>query len=72
MAEPAIMQRDNERRRHVATGTRTDDQGRCEMVAVAEVGGRWAFYPHGVSRFGVRLSTQEAEALARFILDGAR
>jgi hypothetical protein len=71
--EPAIMQRDNERGRVVVPGKRTDDDDRCTLVVVHEVaGGRWAFYPHGWDKFGVRLEKAEAVQVARAILAGAQ
>lgn len=68
--QPAIMQRENERSRVVADGKRTDDGGRCKLLAVHEVGGTWALYPHGWPRLGVRLTGDEAARLARAILAG--
>jgi hypothetical protein len=68
--QPAIMQGQNERGRVVADGKRTDDGGRCELLAVHEVGGTWALYPHGWPKLGVRLPEDEAARLARAILDG--
>ena len=66
--DPAIMQRENERRRVVVDGRRTDDRSRCELVVVSEVGGTWALYPHGVGKLGVRLPHAEAARIARAIL----
>lgn len=70
--EPAISQRRNERARVVVDGKRTDDGGRCTLVAVVETGGTGALYPHGMGRFGVRLSGQEVRRLTQAILDGGR
>lgn len=70
VAQPAIMQRANERARLVADGKRTDDGDRCELLAVHEVGGTWALYPHGAAKFGVRLPGDEVVRLARAILAG--
>lgn len=67
-----VMQRENERGRSVVEGRRTDDNSRCELLVVHEVGGTWALYPHGAARFGVRLSAANAATAARTILDGAR
>lgn len=67
-----IMQRQNERVRLTANGKRTDDGTRCELLAVHEVGGTWALYPHGWGKFGVRLQGDEAVRLAREILGGDR
>ena len=64
-----IMQRENERSRLVATGKRTDDGSLCELLAVCETGGGWVLYPHGGTKFGVRLPKDEAQRLARGILD---
>jgi hypothetical protein len=67
---PVIMQKDNERARVTVAGKRTDDNTRCTLLAVCEVGGTWALYPHGWGKFGVRMPTAEAETLARAILAG--
>ncbi|MGH3924690.1 MAG: hypothetical protein ACRDTT_17825, partial [Pseudonocardiaceae bacterium] len=67
-AEPAIMQRQNERSRVVLDGTRTDDGDTCTVVVVHEIGQMWGFYPHGFGKFGVRLPTAEALKMARAIL----
>lgn len=67
------LQRENERWRLVVVGRRTDDNDQCSVLAVSEVGGTWALYPHGWGRFGVRLPRDEAERLARAMLpDAAR
>lgn len=68
--EPAVMQRENERARLIATGTRTDDGSRCTLLTVCEIGGAWCLYPHGVGTLGVRLSQAEAVRIARAILGG--
>lgn len=47
-----IMQRQHERARLVVDGKRIDDGGRCELLAVHEVGGAWALYPHGGPKLG--------------------
>ncbi|HEY2763562.1 MAG TPA: hypothetical protein VGJ13_06045 [Pseudonocardiaceae bacterium] len=69
--QPAVMQRENERARLTATGTRTDDDTKCTLLAVSEVGGRWCLYPHGARTLGVRLPKAEAERIARAILGEA-
>ncbi|MGH3915210.1 MAG: hypothetical protein ACRDTC_17660 [Pseudonocardiaceae bacterium] len=70
---PAVMQRDNERGRTVVDGRRTDDGDWCKLVVVHEVtGGCFAFYPHGVNQFGVRLARVDAVAVAQAILAGAQ
>lgn len=71
-AQPAIMQRQNERCRLLVDGKRTDDGARCELLAVHEISGAWCLYPHGWGKFGVRLPRDEAETLARAILDEPR
>ena len=72
-SEPAIMQRENERRRLTMDGKRIDDRTRCTLLAVQEIGGTWVLYPHGWDKFGVRLERENAETLARGILaDGAQ
>jgi hypothetical protein len=63
-----VMQRENEHRRIVVDGRRTDDRSRCELLLVSEVGGTWALYPHGSGHLGVRLPTVEAVRIARAIL----
>jgi hypothetical protein len=67
-AAPAVMQRENERNRTAIDGRRTDDGTPCKLVMIQEVSGVWALYPHGVSRFGVRLAKANADALARVIV----
>ena len=71
-AVPVIMQRENERGRIAVDGKRTDDDTLCKLVVVHEVGGVWAFYPHGWAKFGVRLPKDDAIRVARAILDGAQ
>jgi hypothetical protein len=65
-----VMQRENERRRVVVAGRRTDDGARCSLVAVHEFGGGWALYPHGAGQLGVRMSGPDAVAVAQAILAG--
>ncbi|MFN2495084.1 MAG: hypothetical protein ABR608_04140 [Pseudonocardiaceae bacterium] len=67
-SQPAIMQRGNERRRLTVDGKSTDDNTRCILLAVREIGGTWALYPHGWGKFGIRLDSANAETLARGIL----
>ena len=67
----AIMQRENERSRMVASGKRTDDGTACTLLAVSEIGGVWALYPHGADQLGVRLPADEAARIARAILGQA-
>lgn len=71
-APPAIMQRQHERARLVVDGKRTDDGGRCELLAVHEMAGAWVLYPHGGPKLGVRLPGEEAARLARAILASER
>ncbi|MCA1600371.1 MAG: hypothetical protein LC776_01565 [Acidobacteria bacterium] len=66
------MQRENEHSRVVVDGKRTDDNTRCSLVVIHEVGGTWALYPHGWGKFGVRLSKAEAIKAAQAILDSAQ
>lgn len=66
--EPAIMQLSNERRRMTAAGKRTDDGTACTLLAIAEIGGTWALYPHGADQLGVRLPADEVARIARTIL----
>ncbi|MCA1704305.1 MAG: hypothetical protein LC808_14015 [Actinobacteria bacterium] len=69
VAEPAVMQRDNEISRVVVEGRRTDDGDRCTLVVIQEwYGGGWALYPHGWGTFGVRLEKSAAATVARAIL----
>jgi len=65
------MQRQNETKRVVVNGRRTDDGDLCKLVVIREIGGAWEFYPHGVKRFGVRLNEEDAVAVAPTILAGA-
>lgn len=66
---PAIMQRENERSRIVVAGRRVDDNTRCTLVVIQEVGGMRALYPHGWGKFGVRLAKPDAVNLAQAVLD---
>lgn len=70
--EPAVSQRRDELARLVADGRRTDDNSTCSLVLLRKTGGDWWLYPHGVDKFGVRLSDQEARRVAQTILDGGR
>ena len=67
-SQPAIIQRENERKRLTVDGKRIDDRTRCTLLAVREIGGTWALYPHGWDKFGIRLDSANAETLARGIL----
>ena len=67
-AEPVVMQRDNERGRVVVVGRRTDDNTRCALVVIHELGGTWSLYPHGVKQFGVRITKADAITMAQAIL----
>lgn len=72
MPEQPVTQHQNELSRVVVVGRRTDDDDQCTLVAVREVGGTWAWYPHGWGKFGVRLANAEALKVAQAILDSAR
>ncbi|MGH3870866.1 MAG: hypothetical protein ACRDSR_05000 [Pseudonocardiaceae bacterium] len=50
-------------------GRRTDDAALCTLVVVHEVGGTWAWYPHGETQLGARLTRTDAVKVARAILD---
>ncbi|MFN2494904.1 MAG: hypothetical protein ABR608_03205 [Pseudonocardiaceae bacterium] len=63
-----IFQLQGERERLVVVGRRTDDNDRCELLLVAEVGGSFALYPHGAAPLGVRLAEDGAVTVARAIL----
>lgn len=63
-----VMQRENETDRVVLDGRRTDDGDRCKLVAIRELGGAWALYPHGAGKLGVRLRKEDAAIVARAIL----
>lgn len=65
-----VMQRENERRRVVVDGRRTDDGDRCALVAIHERSGGWAIYPHGDGKLGVRVSDTAAATVAQAILAG--
>ncbi|MGH3913630.1 MAG: hypothetical protein ACRDTC_09485 [Pseudonocardiaceae bacterium] len=67
---PPVMQRDNERSRIAVDGRRTHDGDLCTLIAVHEVGGSWALFPHGDAQLGVRLAGVDAVRVARAILDG--
>lgn len=71
-AQPAVMQRKNERSRTVVEGRRTDDGDQCKLILIHEIGGTYALYPHGWGRFGVRLRRAEAVMVAQAILAGAQ
>jgi hypothetical protein len=68
-AAPAVMPPQNERNRTVIDGRRTDGTP-CKLVVIQEISGTWALYPHGVSKFGVRLTKTNAHTLAQAILKG--
>lgn len=63
-----VMQRERQLGRVVAVGRRSDDGATCSLVVVHEAGGDWTLYPHGVDRFGVRLSGSDARRVAQAIL----
>ncbi|MGH4023790.1 MAG: hypothetical protein ACRDRV_04310 [Pseudonocardiaceae bacterium] len=63
-----VMQRDNERRRVVVDGRRTDDGTRCALVVIHERNGNWALYPHGADQLGVRIPGKDVLALGRIIV----
>lgn len=65
-----VMQRDNERRRVVVDGRRTDDGARCSLVVIHEYSGGWAICPHGDGKLGVRVSGTDAATIATAILAG--
>jgi hypothetical protein len=69
-AVPAVMQRENERTRLTVDGKRTDDNTRCTLIVINEIGKTWALYPHGAAQLGVRISDGDAAELARAILAG--
>lgn len=66
-----VMQRENETKRVVLNGSRTDDGTLCTLVAIGKVDGSWEFYPHGAGQLGVRLSKEGAVKVAREILASA-
>jgi hypothetical protein len=66
-----VMQLRGERERLVVTGRRSDDGNRCELLVVADVGGSYAFYPHGGTQFGVQLAREDTVIVARLILGPA-
>ncbi len=63
--------REKERSRVVVDGKRTDNAERCTLVVVHEIGGTWAWYPHGAAQLGVRLPQADAVRMAQKILDDA-
>lgn len=63
-----VFQLRGERDRLVVSGRRTDDNDRCELLLVADVGGSFALYPHGAAQLGVRLPEDGAVTVARAIL----
>lgn len=65
---PAIMQRENERKRLAVDDKRTDDGSKCTLLAVCETGGTWVLYLHGASQLGVRIANAEADKVAQAIL----
>lgn len=71
MPDKPVRQHKDERSRVVVAGRRTDDGDVCTLVAVCEVGGTWALYPHGAQQLGVRLAQAAALKVARAILAGA-
>ncbi|MGH3795224.1 MAG: hypothetical protein ACRDSP_10075 [Pseudonocardiaceae bacterium] len=65
-----VMQRENETSRVVLNGRRTDDGARCTLIAIRELGGAWALYPHGAGKLGVRLGREDAATMARAMQAG--
>jgi hypothetical protein len=67
-----VMQRENERGRVVVAGMLVDGGGRCTVVAVHyRSPRRWVLYPHGVEKWGVALSDEDAAVLAEGIIRNA-
>jgi hypothetical protein len=62
------MQRDNERRRVVVNGRRTDDGTHCALVVIHERSGHWALYPHGADQLSVRIRAKDVLALGKIIM----
>ena len=67
MGVPAVMQRENELGRLIVAGKRTDNGEKCTLIAVREISGTWALYPHGAAQLGVRIAQPAAETLAAAI-----
>lgn len=63
-----IMQRENELSRVFVDGRLVEGGDRCKFLAIHERGGTWAIYPHGVGKFGVRLSQTDVETVAHAFL----
>jgi hypothetical protein len=63
------MQRENEAGRVVLEGRRADDGTRCTLVAIREINGTWALYPHGLTELGARLRKEDAATLGRAIVE---
>ncbi|MGH8922460.1 MAG: hypothetical protein ACRD0H_29670 [Actinomycetes bacterium] len=61
---------EKEHSRLVVAGHRVDDGDRCSVVVIHERTGYWGLYPHGFTKFGVRLPRAEAVRMAQAILDG--
>ncbi|MGH3773563.1 MAG: hypothetical protein ACRDRW_19585 [Pseudonocardiaceae bacterium] len=64
----SLLHSHREHSRVVVHGHRVDDGDRCTVVVAHECTGEWAIYPHGGSKFGVRLPIAEALTLARAII----
>lgn len=65
VSQPAVMQRAHERSRLNMEGKRTDNGDRCTLVAVCEISGTCALYPHGAAQLGVRITQSAAEKLVQ-------
>ena len=66
-----LTTQEKEHSRLVVDGQRADDGDRCTVVVIHERTGYWGVYPHGFSKFGVRLPRAEAVRMAQKILDDA-
>jgi hypothetical protein len=71
-SQPVVMQRANELSRLLVDGKRTDNDERCMLLAVREVGGTWALYLHGDPKLGVRITVPEAAAFGAELAGGSR
>ena len=69
---PAAAAVRRERGRVVVAGRRADDNTRCALVVIHELGGTWSLYPHGVKQFGVRITKADAITMAQAILDSVQ
>lgn len=59
-------------KRCVVIGRLLNGEGACTVVLIRDAERRcWVLYPYGVAGMGIRLTSPDAETLARHILEGS-